>query len=133
VSESAVGELDGRRVLVTGAATGIGAAAVEAFTSHGATVAATYHHTPAPQHLQAAARWRQCDVRSRTQVQHTIDAVHAWTRTVAKAWANCGVTVNAVAPAVETPGAQRVTRIPRTRRHGPARPTTPAAIPRLSR
>ena len=76
MSESAVGELDGRRVLVTGAATGIGAAAVEAFTSHGATVAATYHHTPAPQHLQDAARWRQCDVRSRTQVQHTIDAVH---------------------------------------------------------
>ncbi len=35
-------------------------------------------------------------------------AVHAWTRSAAKAWAYAGVTVNAVAPAVETPGAQRL-------------------------
>jgi len=187
-----VRELDGRRVLVTGGATGIGAAAVEAFAAHGATVAATCHHTPAPQDLQAAARWWQCDVRSRAEVQRTFDdvtetlggldvllhaaglwqpgipdqiteddldfliatnlkatvftnqaaftamrnhggriinlgsseavtgspiaatyaatkgAVHAWTRTTAKAWAYCGITVNAVAPAVETPGAQRL-------------------------
>jgi len=181
VSDSAARELDGRRVSVTGAA------AVKAFAAHGATVAATYHHTPAPQHLQPAVRWWQCDFRSRTEVQRTIDdvtdtldgldvllhaaglwqpgipdqirrrprlpdrdqpqgdslhqsssftamrnhggriinlgsseavtgspiaatkgAVHAWTRTVAKAWAYCGVTVNAVAPAVETPGAQRL-------------------------
>ena len=182
MSDSAARELDGRRVSVTGAA------AVKAFAAHGATVAATYHHTPAPQHLQPAVRWWQCDFRSRTEVQRTIDdvtdtpstastcsctqpdsgspgypirseddldfliatnlkatvftnqaaftamrnhggriinlgsseavtgspiaatkgAVHAWTRTVAKAWAYCGVTVNAVAPAVETPGAQRL-------------------------
>jgi len=38
----------------------------------------------------------------------TKGAVHAWTRTTAKAWAYCGITVNAVAPAVETPGAQRL-------------------------
>jgi NAD(P)-dependent dehydrogenase (short-subunit alcohol dehydrogenase family) len=38
-----VSALDGRRILVTGGATGIGAAAVEAFSSHGAVVAATYN------------------------------------------------------------------------------------------
>jgi NAD(P)-dependent dehydrogenase (short-subunit alcohol dehydrogenase family) len=35
-------------------------------------------------------------------------AVQAWTRSAAKAWGYCGVTVNAVAPAVETRGAQRL-------------------------
>jgi len=37
VSDSVAHELDGRRVLVTVGATGIGAAAVEAFGAHGAT------------------------------------------------------------------------------------------------
>jgi len=34
-------------------------------------------------------------------------AVHAWTRSAAKAWGRYEITVNAVAPAVETPGAER--------------------------
>lgn len=185
-------ELDGRRILVTGAATGIGSAAVEAFNAHGAEVAATYHQTPVPQRLADSARWFRCDVRSAQDVERTVAesaetlggldvlvhaaglwqagipgqitdedldfliatnlkatvltnqaafavmqghggriinlgsaegvvgnpiaatyaatkaAVHSWTRSAAKAWAYAGVTVNAVAPAVETPGAQRL-------------------------
>ncbi|GAB5011375.1 hypothetical protein MAHJHV63_50470 [Mycobacterium avium subsp. hominissuis] len=38
-------ELRGRRILVTGAATGIGAAAVSVLTDAGADVVATYHAT----------------------------------------------------------------------------------------
>src|SRR5258707_4395479 len=53
--------LDGRKILVTGGATGIGAAAVGVLTEAGAAVAATYHQTPPPEHLAAA--WLQCDAR----------------------------------------------------------------------
>ena len=35
-------------------------------------------------------------------------AVASWTRSAAKCWASQGITVNALAPAVETPGAQRL-------------------------
>ncbi|MDT5221147.1 MAG: 3-oxoacyl-[acyl-carrier protein] reductase, partial [Mycobacterium sp.] len=46
---------------MTGAATGIGAAAVAALTGAGAQVAGTYHQTPPPEDL--VATWLQCDVR----------------------------------------------------------------------
>lgn len=185
--------LQGRRVLVTGAASGIGAAAVGALTAAGAQVAATYHRTPPPEGL--AATWLQCDVRDAeavsamvrqaaehlggldvlvnaaglwqagvpgyigaddisflldTNVKATIltnqaayavmkdqdpkggriinfgsseavmgspisavyaatkGAVQAWTRSAAKAWAADRVTVNALAPAVQTAGAERL-------------------------
>ena len=185
--------LHGRRVLVTGGATGIGAAAVGVLAEAGASVAATHHQTPPPEHL--AATWLQCDVRDAdavsamvrqaadrlggldvlvnaaglwqpgipgyigvdeisflldTNVKATIltnqaayavmkdqdpkggkiinfgsseavmgspisavyaatkGAVQAWTRSAAKAWAGDNVTVNALAPAVQTPGADRL-------------------------
>lgn len=185
--------LRGWRILVTGGATGIGAAAVEVLTEAGAEVAATYHQTPPPQGL--SARWVQCDVRDAdavsamvtgaaqglggldvlvnaaglwqagipgyigadeisflldTNVKATIltnqaayavmkeqdpkggriinfgsseavmgspisavyaatkGAVQAWTRSAAKAWAADNVTVNALAPAVQTAGADRL-------------------------
>ncbi|MCV7310718.1 SDR family NAD(P)-dependent oxidoreductase [Mycobacterium paraffinicum] len=185
--------LRGRRILVTGGATGIGAAAVGALSEAGAEVAATYHQTPPPDGL--AAGWLQCDVRDGdavsamvrqaadgmggldvlvnaaglwqagipgyiggddisflldTNVKATIltnqaayavmkdqdpkggriinfgsseavmgspisavyaatkGAVQAWTRSAAKAWAADKVTVNALAPAVQTAGADRL-------------------------
>jgi 3-oxoacyl-[acyl-carrier protein] reductase len=185
--------LKDRRILVTGGATGIGAAAVAVLSAAGADVAATYHQTPPPEGL--AASWTQCDVRDAeavsAMVQHTAEqlggldvlvnaaglwqagipgyigaddisflldtnvkatiltnqaaygvmkdqdpkggriinfgsseavmgspisavyaatkgAVQAWTRSAAKAWAADNVTVNALAPAVQTPGADRL-------------------------
>jgi 3-oxoacyl-[acyl-carrier protein] reductase len=182
--------LQGRRILVTGAASGIGAAAVEVLTEAGADVAATYHRTPPPDDLPAT--WLQCDVRDAdavtamvqqavghlggldvlvhaaglwqagipgyvsadeisflldTNVKATIltnqaayavmkanggriinfgssealmgspisavyaatkGAVQAWTRSAARAWAADNVTVNALAPAVQTAGADRL-------------------------
>lgn len=187
------GQLHGRRILVTGAAGGIGAAAVEVFAEQGAVIAATYRDSPPPASLSTAATWLRCDLRSpdqadevvaaaasamggldvllhaagtwgpgpageiteenldfmlNTNVKATVftnqaayrlmrdagqggriinlgsgeavtgitwsssyalakGAVHAWTRSAAKAWGRYGITVNAVAPAVETPGAER--------------------------
>ncbi|WP_407687924.1 SDR family NAD(P)-dependent oxidoreductase [Mycobacterium sp. HUMS_1102779] len=190
---SNVTPLHGRRILVTGAATGIGAAAVGALTRAGAEVVATYHRTPPPDGL--AATWLQCDARDPDAVSATVHgaadhlggldvlvnaaglwqagipgyigadeisflldtnvkatiltnqagyavmkdqdpkggkiinfgsseaamgspisavyaatkgAVQAWTRSAAKAWATDKVTVNALAPAVQTPGAERL-------------------------
>lgn len=181
--------MDGRRILVTGAATGIGAAAVDVLGAAGASVAATYHSTPPP---ASSAHWIHCDVTSEASVnsafakavatlggldvlvhaaglwhpgipgqitvddlKHVMDtnftstvltnqaafaamrdtggriinfgsseaafgspisasyaaakaAVQGWTRSAAKAWASQGITVNALAPAVETPGAERL-------------------------
>jgi NAD(P)-dependent dehydrogenase (short-subunit alcohol dehydrogenase family) len=183
--------LHGRRILVTGGATGIGAAAVQALNEAGASVVATYHRTPPPEH--AGVSWVQCDVRDSaavdamvagagetlggldvllhaaglwqpgipgqitgddidflvdTNIKATIftnqaayavmrkdgggriinfgsgeavmgspisalyaatkGAVAAWTRSIAKAWAVEGVTAVALAPAMQTPGADRL-------------------------
>jgi len=185
--------LQGRRILVTGGATGIGAAAVAVLTAAGAEVAATHHQSPPPDDL--AATWLRCDVRDAdavsamvqqaaeglggldvlvnaaglwqpgipgyigvdeisflldTNVKATIltnqavyavmkdqdpkggkiinfgsseavmgspisavyaatkGAVQAWTRSAARAWAADNVTVNALAPAVQTAGADRL-------------------------
>ncbi|HEY1842044.1 MAG TPA: SDR family oxidoreductase [Mycobacterium sp.] len=183
--------LDGRRILVTGGATGIGAAAVRVLHAAGARLAATYHNT-APADDTPAVIWQQCDARDvdsvdtafssavrelggldvlvnaaglwqpgvpgqisseaidfllETNVKATIltnqaahavmrenggqiinfgsaeavmgspiaavyaatkGAVQAWTRSAAKAWGADRVTVNALAPAVQTPGADRL-------------------------
>ena len=183
--------LQGRRILVTGAATGIGAAAVRVLTEAGAEIVATYHQTPPPDDL--VATWLQCDARDPDAVSTTVQqaaerlggldvlvnaaglwqagipgyigaddisflldtnvkatiltnqaayavmkggtggriinfgsseavmgspisavyaatkgAVQAWTRSAAKAWAADKVTVNALAPAVQTAGAERL-------------------------
>jgi 3-oxoacyl-[acyl-carrier protein] reductase len=183
--------LAGRRILITGGATGIGAAAVRVLHEAGARVVATYHRT-APAGDVAPVVWLQCDVRDAEAVESTfctaveelggldvlvnaaglwqagvpghitsdeIDfllatnvkgtiltnqaahavmrgnggriinfgsseavmgspisavyaatkgAVQAWTRSAAKAWGADRITVNALAPAVQTPGADRL-------------------------
>lgn len=58
--------LVGRRILVTGGATGIGAAAVHVLSEAGASVVATYHQTSPIE--RADATWVQCDVRDAAQV-----------------------------------------------------------------
>lgn len=184
--------LEGRRILITGAATGIGAAAVSVLTEAGADIVATYHQTPPPDDL--VTTWLQCDVRDADAVSATVrqavdrlggldvlvnaaglwqpgipgqisveeisflldtnvkatiltnqaayavmkgtgaggriinfgsseavmgspisavyaatkGAVQAWTRSAARAWAAEMITVNALAPAVQTPGADRL-------------------------
>ncbi len=185
-------ELVGRRVLVTGAATGIGAAAVEVLSAAGASVVGTHHTTSPP--ADSPATWLSCDVTNEAsvrtatseaaehlggldvlvhaagtwqpgfpgqltgdQIDHLIatnitatvhtnqaayeviraggvggriinfgsaeavmgnpisalyaatkGAVQAWTRSIAKAWAGDRITANALAPAMNTPGAQRL-------------------------
>jgi NAD(P)-dependent dehydrogenase (short-subunit alcohol dehydrogenase family) len=185
------GQLADRKVLVTGAATGIGAGAVAALARAGARIAAVYRNSPPPDQLAEAARWWRCDLRDKAAVdqlfdeaagalggldvlvhcaglwepslpedlsEHDLDdllatnlkatvftnqaafrhlrdsggaivnvgsvegvtgnpvapsysmskaAVHAWTRSAARAWGRHGITVNTLAPAAETPGAER--------------------------
>lgn len=185
------GALSGRRILVTGGATGIGAAAIDVLRGAGADVVATYHQTPPAD--GATGSWLQCDVRDpkavddmvreaerrlggldvllnaagswqagvpgqitedqldfllATNVKATVytnqsayavmrtggggriinfgsaeavmgspisavyaatkGAVAAWTRSIAKAWAAEGISAIALAPAVQTPGADRL-------------------------
>jgi 3-oxoacyl-[acyl-carrier protein] reductase len=183
--------LHGRRVLVTGGATGIGAAAVKVLGEAGAAVVATYHRTAPPE--RAGVSWVQCDVRDSAAVDKMVSeaaktlggldvllhaaglwqpgipgqltaedidflvdtnlkatiftnqaaysvmrkdgggriinfgsgeavmgspisalyaatkgAVSAWTRSVARAWAAEKISAIALAPAVQTPGADRL-------------------------
>src|SRR4029077_9949332 len=62
--------LAGRRILITGGATGIGAAAVRVLHDAGARVVATYHRT-APTADVAPVTWLQCDVRDAEAVEAT--------------------------------------------------------------
>src|SRR5246127_5300652 len=78
--------LQGRRILVTGGATGIGAAAVGVLAEAGADVVATYHKTPPPDVLKAT--WLQCDARD-------ADAVTAMTHQAAEHLGGLDVLVNA--------------------------------------
>jgi NAD(P)-dependent dehydrogenase (short-subunit alcohol dehydrogenase family) len=183
--------LKGRRILVTGGATGIGAAAVQVLSEAGAAVVATFHNTPPAE--RAGVQWVQCDVRDAVAVDAMVKAaadtlggldvllhaaglwqagipgqitgadidflvdtnlkatiftnqsayavmrkdgggriinfgsgeavmgspisavyaatkgaVSAWTRSIARAWAAEKVSAIALAPAVETPGADRL-------------------------
>jgi NAD(P)-dependent dehydrogenase (short-subunit alcohol dehydrogenase family) len=181
-------ELAGRRIIITGAATGIGLAAVREMSERGAQLGAIYHDSPPPPELASAARWHRCDLTDKEAVDTAFAAlagqlggldvllhaaglwaaatpegvseaelstimavnlftnqaafawmrqsggaivnlgsvegvtgspisshyamakaaVHAWTRSAARAWAASAITVNAVAPCVDTPNAERL-------------------------
>jgi 3-oxoacyl-[acyl-carrier protein] reductase len=64
------------KVIVTGAAGGIGTAVVEYFTRRGASVAALTHEAPLSAVAAPAARL-VCDVRSRSEVNQAFDAAAA--------------------------------------------------------
>lgn len=70
-----MGSLDGKRILVTGAAGGIGNAAIHLCVAEGARVACTWHGT-LPE-LPAGVRAFRCDIRDRTAVHATLDAAAA--------------------------------------------------------
>jgi NAD(P)-dependent dehydrogenase (short-subunit alcohol dehydrogenase family) len=72
----AAGSLAGRRVLITGAARGIGAATAERLHARGARVALAGLEPEALERVSAACGgtpWWRCDVADREQVEHAVD------------------------------------------------------------
>jgi NAD(P)-dependent dehydrogenase (short-subunit alcohol dehydrogenase family) len=67
-----MGSLDGKRVIITGAAGGIGSAAVEAFVREGARVACTYSSTE-PSLPDGVVTSDRCDITSKASVDSVFD------------------------------------------------------------
>jgi NAD(P)-dependent dehydrogenase (short-subunit alcohol dehydrogenase family) len=70
-----MGQLDGKRVIVTGGAGGIGAAAVIACRAAGATVACTYNATVPS--LPDGVLSRRCDIASKAEIDTAFDGFAA--------------------------------------------------------
>ena len=187
-----VESIEGRRIIVTGAAGGIGAGVVKGLARYGVRMAAIYNRTEPAGDLSNLAAWHRCDLSKKTDVAATFDriaadlggldalvnvaglwrgdvpqevddehidfligmnlksaiytnqaafrlmkdkggriinfgsvegvdgspisavyasakgAVHAWTRSVARGWGKYGITVNILAPAMDTKPYQRI-------------------------
>jgi NAD(P)-dependent dehydrogenase (short-subunit alcohol dehydrogenase family) len=71
-----MGSLDGKRVIITGAAGGIGSAAVEAFVREGARVACTYSSTE-PSLPDGVVVSDRCDITSKASVDRVFDRLAA--------------------------------------------------------
>jgi NAD(P)-dependent dehydrogenase (short-subunit alcohol dehydrogenase family) len=67
-----MGNLDGKRVIIMGAAGGIGGAAVEAFLKEGAKVACTYNSTE-PKLPNAVVASAKCDITSKGSIDEVFD------------------------------------------------------------
>lgn len=70
-------DLTGVRVIVCGAAGGIGAGAVRDLSARGAKVAAIYNNTPPADDLGAVARWYQGDLTRKAAVDDLFDTIVA--------------------------------------------------------
>ena len=68
-----MGSLNGKRVIITGAAGGIGGAAVEAFVAEGARVACTYNSAK-PELPDGVVASERCDITSKASVDGVFDA-----------------------------------------------------------
>ena len=64
-----------RKVVVTGGASGIGAAVVAAFAAQGAQVIVLDRTEPASDKSAAAAQWVQCDLTDRASIDAAVDAI----------------------------------------------------------
>jgi len=71
-----MGSLDGKRVIITGAAGGIGSAAVEAFVAEGARVACTYNSAK-PSLPDGVVASDRCDITSKASVDGVFDGFAA--------------------------------------------------------
>jgi NAD(P)-dependent dehydrogenase (short-subunit alcohol dehydrogenase family) len=67
--------LQGRRIIVTGAATGIGNAAARAFCEAGARVAGIYNTTMPEDRIDASVIWHHCDMRDQARVRKVFETV----------------------------------------------------------
>jgi 3-oxoacyl-[acyl-carrier protein] reductase len=70
----------------------------------GAHVAATFHRTPPPHRDDPGVP----EAGGVHEYAASKSAAASWTRSAAKCWAGQNITVNALVPAVETPGAQQL-------------------------
>jgi len=60
--------IEGRRIIITGAAGGIGAGVTAGLAKRGAKLGAVFHSTPPSAELQDAALWKPCDLTDQTAV-----------------------------------------------------------------
>jgi len=68
--QSALDSIGGRRIIVTGAAGGIGAGVVAGLAKRGAKLGAIYHHSPCRPELQTLAEWAPCDLADKAAVEN---------------------------------------------------------------
>lgn len=88
-------DLTGRTVLVTGAASGIGAAGAQALHARGARIALVDLDeaglASVSERLGASARSFPCNVTDRSGLDAVVEAVLSWTGSLDVVWANAGI------------------------------------------
>ena len=67
----------GRKIIVTGAAGGIGAGVTAGLAKRGAILGAIFHRTPPPAELEGAALWKPCDLIDKAAVDECFQELAA--------------------------------------------------------